>query len=62
MKDLKVPLLGGGAKDKRAKAGVGLHGIFSNTPLHPSQEGNRTGLWLSDLLFGAIQTTAYDKS
>ena len=38
---LKVPLLRGGAAD-RVVAGVCYQAGWLNTPLHPSQEGNRT--------------------
>ncbi|HEY2581462.1 MAG TPA: hypothetical protein VGI43_06630 [Mucilaginibacter sp.] len=43
MSILKAPLSGGGALDS-VVAGVGCTICLRNTPLHPSQEGNRTAL------------------
>jgi hypothetical protein len=43
MNILKAPLSGGGASDS-VVAGVGYTICSKNTPLRPSQEGNRTAL------------------
>lgn len=59
-----IPLLGGGAKDS-AVAGVGSTS-GRNTPLHPSQKGNRTGLAFAFLIllvfsFAPIHAQTYTK-
>jgi hypothetical protein len=50
MGDAATPLLRGGALAKCCGGGV-FANMFVNTPLHPSQEGNRTAQALNSVSF-----------